>query len=70
LRVEYFDDRDGARTGTAQVLKEITLTLEFKLAKGLVLRPEYRHDWSDQNSFNGGKDKNQDTLALGVMFTW
>jgi len=70
LRGEYFDDRDGARTGTAQVLKEITLTLEFKLTKGLVLRPEYRHDWSDSNTFNSGKDKNQDTLALGVMFTW
>ena len=70
LRGEYFDDRDGARTGTAQALKEITLTLEFKLAKGLVIRPEYRHDWSDSNTFNSGKDRNQDTLALGVMFTW
>lgn len=70
LRGEYFNDPDGARTGTAQVLKEITFTPEFRIAKGLIIRPEYRHDWSDQNSFNGGKDKNQDTIALGVMYTW
>ena len=70
LRGEYFNDRDGARTGTAQVLKEITLTTEFRIAKGLILRPEYRYDCSDQNSFNGGKDKNQHTIALGVMYTW
>jgi hypothetical protein len=70
LRGEYFNDPDGARTGTAQALKEITFTPEFRLAKGLILRPEYRYDWSDQNSFNGGKDKNQHTIALGVMYTW
>ncbi len=70
LRGEYFDDPNGARTGTVQALKEITFTTEFRIAKGLILRPEYRHDWSDQNSFNGGKDKNQDTIALGVMYTW
>ncbi|MGC1402275.1 MAG: porin [Thermodesulfobacteriota bacterium] len=70
LRGEYFNDPDGARTGTAQALKEITFTPEFRIAKGLILRPEYRYDWSDQNSFNGGKDKNQHTIALGVMYTW
>ncbi len=70
LRGEFFNDNDGARTGTAQILKEITFTPEIRLAKGLILRPEYRYDWSDQNSFNGGKDKNQHTIALGVMYTW
>ena len=70
LRGEFFNDNDGARTGTAQILKEITFTPEIRIAKGLILRPEYRYDWSDQNSFNGGKDKNQHTIALGVMYTW
>ncbi|MBI5605396.1 MAG: porin [Deltaproteobacteria bacterium] len=70
LRGEFFNDRDGVRTGTAQTLKEITFTPEFRLAKGLILRPEYRYDWSEQSSFNGGKDKNQHTIALGVMYTW
>jgi len=36
----------------------------------VVLRPEYRHDSSDQTFFNGGQKKNQDTIALGVMYTW
>lgn len=68
LRGEYFKDPEGARTGTAQALKEITFTPEIRLVKGLILRPEYRHDWSDRNSFDGSKD--QDTVALGVMYTW
>jgi hypothetical protein len=74
VRAEYFNDSDGARTGTAQKAKEITLTPEFRVAKNLVVRPEYRHDWSDRNAFDshhGTFDKkSQDTLALGVMYTW
>lgn len=74
LRYEYFKDTDGIRTGTAQKLQEVTLTPQFTLAKNLLLRPEYRHDWSNEQSFPGSsgnsKKKNQDTIALGVMYTW
>ncbi len=74
IRGEYFNDLNGVRTGIAQELKEITLTPEFKVAKNLLLRPEYRHDWSDQKGFDSHKQtfnqKNQDTIALGVMYTW
>jgi hypothetical protein len=69
LRGEYFRDDDGFRTATAQHLKEVTLTWETKLAGGLILRPEYRHDWSNRATFDSTK-KQQDTLALGVMYTW
>jgi hypothetical protein len=69
-RAEYFNDKDGVRTGTAQKLKEITITPEIRLAKDLLVRPEYRHDWSDEMSFKGGSRKSQDTLALAVMYTW
>jgi hypothetical protein len=62
------------RTGIPQELKEITLSTEFKVAKDLLLRPEYRHDWSDQKGFDSHKQrvnqKNQDTIALGMMYTW
>jgi len=92
LRGEYFKDPDGVRTtfltvpatttilptGFGQTLKELTFTSEFKLAKDLILRPEYRHDWSDRNSFGAinssppalpdGRYKSQDTIALGVMY--
>jgi hypothetical protein len=70
LRAEYFDDKNGVRTGTVQKLKEITFTPEFRVAKGLIIRPEYRYDMSDKYSFNSGAKKNQNTIALGVMYTW
>ena len=63
LRGEWFKDPEGVRTtttqpadpliqtptGIGQTLKEGTLTTEFKVAKNLLLRPEYRHDWSDKS---------------------
>jgi maltoporin len=73
IRAEYFNDKNGVRTGIAQELKEITLTPEFKIAKNLLVRPEYRHDWSTQNAFDSNNTfdtKSQDTIALGVMYTW
>jgi hypothetical protein len=74
IRAEYFNDEDGVRTGIAQALKEITLTPEFKIAKTLLVRPEYRHDWSTQNAFDSEHNtfdtKSQDTIAIGVMYTW
>ncbi|MGD0623359.1 MAG: porin [Thermodesulfobacteriota bacterium] len=74
VRAEYFNDENGVRTGIAQELEEITLTAEFKIAKNLLVRPEYRHDWSNQNAFdsehNTFDQKSQDTAAVGVMYTW
>ena len=74
IRAEYFDDRDGVRTGIAQKLKEITITPEFRIVKNFLLRPEYRHDWSNKDGFDSHHNtfvkKNQDTIALGMMYTW
>ena len=74
IRGEYFNDGKGVRTGIAQDLKEITLTADFRIAKNLLVRPEYRHDWSNQNAFDSEHKtfdtKSQDTVAIGVMYTW
>ena len=74
VRGEVFHDEDGFRTGTAQRLKEVTLTWETRLAGGLIIRPEYRHDRSDVPAFDyvsGAATKNsQNTVALGVMYRW
>jgi hypothetical protein len=74
IRAEYFDDKDGVRTGIPQTLKEVTITPEFRIAKNLLLRPEYRHDWSDKNGFDSSSKtlnkKNQDTIGASVMYTW
>ena len=45
LRYERLDD-EGLFGGVDQVLQEVTLTAEQQLADGLLLRAEYRHDWS------------------------
>jgi hypothetical protein len=69
-RIEWFKDRDGFSTGTAQNLKEFTLTYEYKWMQGLLTRVEYRHDWSDEDFFERGSvglSKHQDTLALGIV---
>ena len=74
IRAEYFDDKDGVRTGIAQKLKEITITPEFRIVKNLLLRPEYRHDWSNNDGFDSHHNtlnkKSQDTIAIGMMYTW
>jgi hypothetical protein len=74
VRGEYFDDNEGFRTGIAQKLKEVTVTPEIRLKGGVILRPEYRYDTSDKTVFdiqNGvATRKNQETIALGVMYRW
>ena len=70
VRGESFDDKDGARTGVKQKLTEYTITPEIRLNGGLVLRPEYRHDSSDKQSFDNGTKKSQDTIALAAMYRW
>lgn len=70
VRTEYFKDSKGVRTGTPQTLKEVTLTPEFRITKSLILRLEYRHDWSDKEVFDSGRSKSQDTIAFGVMYSW
>jgi hypothetical protein len=70
-RLEYFNDRDGFSTGTAQKLKEFTVTAEYKLAEGMLSRLEWRRDWSDQPCFERGGtlggSKNQNTLLAGFV---
>lgn len=70
FRVEVFDDRDGARTGTVQRLKEFTVTPAFKLGTHLVARADLRYDWSDQEVFEkrSGYVSHQPTAAMEVLY--
>jgi maltoporin len=74
IRAEYFNDKDGVRTGIPQKLKGVTITPEFKIVKNLLVRPEYRHDWSNRDTFDSKHDilnkKSQDTIAISMMYTW
>jgi hypothetical protein len=72
VRGESFDDSDGARTGFRQHMWEITMTPEFRVHKHLVVRPEYRHDESNVDSFaastSGRLVNAQDTFAVNALF--
>jgi len=52
-RAEFYKDRDGLISGTAQTLSEGTLTLEVKPAEHLTLKLEARHDRSTEDVFTG-----------------
>lgn len=70
-RLEYFDDRNGLSTGTAQHVEEFTLTGEYKMFDWLMSRLEFRNDWSDQPFFQtarpGAGSKTQPTVLLGLI---
>ena len=69
-RAEVFSDEDGARTGTAQDLWELTLTPEYAVNENLLIRAEYRHDNSDNDVFDkdGSVSDTQDTVALNAIY--
>lgn len=70
-RFEVFDDTNGFATGSAQTLKEFTLTGEMKVHDGILSRLEYRRDFSDAPFFNRATDlmvaKNQSTVTLALI---
>jgi len=71
LRAEYFNDADGARTGTIQKLKEVTVTPEYKVSSHLILRGDLRVDWSDADVFSkkdGAFKGNQATVLLNGIY--
>lgn len=51
LRGEYYDDEDGAISGIAQTLKELTATLEHRPVSRLILKLEGRYDRSSAAAF-------------------
>jgi Putative beta-barrel porin-2, OmpL-like. bbp2 len=76
LRGEYYDDKDGAISGTPQTLREFTATLERRPAPPLILRLEGRYDRSSAGVFAGdrvGRDgqplrrRSQFVLLLGAV---
>ncbi len=69
-RFEYFDDENGFMTGTAQRVKEVTATYEYKWTEGMLSRVEYRRDWSDAAFFHKGNSAMvdaQSTLTAGFV---
>ncbi|MEP6714557.1 MAG: outer membrane beta-barrel protein [Terriglobia bacterium] len=70
-RAEFFNDPSGFSTGTKQILKEGTLTLEAKPNDHFVGRFEYRHDSSNTPFFSQGAanplTKGMNTITIGLV---
>ena len=71
-RGEYLSNRGGLFSELNQALKETTLTTDFKLAEGFLIRGEWRIDFSNQPFFltstPGVFKQQQNTATLGL--TW
>jgi Putative beta-barrel porin-2, OmpL-like. bbp2 len=71
VRGEYFNDKDGYRTGVIQKWKEATITLGYAASKSTELRGEVRSDKSDVASFmysDGVARKSQTSVALEAVY--
>jgi hypothetical protein len=69
-RFEWFNDPQGYATYTAQQLYEFTGTYEYKWLEGLLMRAEYRADFSNVNEFSKGVGqyvKSQQTLTVAFV---
>ena len=73
-RGEYMSDRGGLFSGISQALKENTVTFDYKLADGFLMRYEWRRDFSNQPTFlsdvQGVLRKDQSTATLGLVWWW
>jgi hypothetical protein len=73
-RAEYMSDRGGLFSGISQALKENTVTLDYKVADGMLMRYEWRRDFSNRPSFltnvQGALSSEQNTATLGLLWWW
>jgi len=73
-RAEYMSDRGGLYSGITQALKENTVTFDYKVANGFLMRYEWRRDYSNQPTFlsdvQGVLKKDQNTATLGLVWWW
>ena len=71
-RAEYLSDRGGLFSTLTQALKETTVTADYKVAEGFLLRGEWRRDFSNQPFFltntQGMLKKEQNTATLGLIW--
>lgn len=73
-RAEYMSDRGGIFSGLTQAVKENTVTFDYKLSDGFLMRYEWRRDFSNQPSFysnvQGIFNKSQNTVGVGLVWWW
>jgi hypothetical protein len=71
-RGEYFSDRGGLFSGTTQALKETTLTADYLVTDGFLMRAEWRRDFSNVPFFLTSSPEilknDQTTATLGLIW--
>jgi hypothetical protein len=71
-RSEYLSDRGGLFSGATQALKETTLTADYNVTKGFLVRTEWRRDFSNRLFFltetSGVLKREQNTVTLGLIW--
>jgi hypothetical protein len=67
-RLEFFDDAQGQRTGTAGLYTSVTAGVLYKPQPWLWLRPEVRFDHNDSRPFEG--KPNLFTATMNVVLRW
>jgi hypothetical protein len=73
-RFEYLSDPQAIFSGLTQALKENTVTFDYNMADGFLMRYEWRMDYSNQPSFltstQGVLSKQQNTATVGLIWWW
>jgi hypothetical protein len=74
LRAEYVRDDGGLFSGQTQSLRETTLTYDYKVGEGFLMRSEWRRDSSENPFFLTDTvnvlKTNQQTATLGLIWWW
>jgi hypothetical protein len=70
--MEYLADNGGLFSGATQALKESTLTADYRVASGLLVKWEWRRDFSNQAYFltavPGRLKQEQNTATMGMIW--
>jgi hypothetical protein len=73
-RAEYLSDRGGLFSGITQALKENTVTFDYSISDGLMMRYEWQRDYSNRPSFltatQGEMAAQQQTATVGLIWWW
>lgn len=71
-RAEYMDDNNGLFSGAGQTLKETTLTYDYQLSDGFLMRYEWRRDFSNRPYFftsaTNRFSNQQNTATVGLIW--
>jgi putative OmpL-like beta-barrel porin-2 len=70
-RYVYFDDADGLFSGLPQKLQDTTATATYQVSDGMMLRGEWRRDFSSKAFFLGSVEdrrRAQQTVTLGLVW--